>query len=422
MILYLISTVAFAQPFADKWSYRGYLEGRAGWSNSDNAQGWSTERVRTDIKYKATRSIGFQATINAEWHQGRYLEGELHRLLKSAYEKSATAGFGAELIPFEQVVIDCDWELSAKRNIDDISDIVTLPRLYVDINSRLMDVRIGRQAINWGSAIHFNPTDVFAQNLFAEPWQERQGNNAVRINADINDNGWLTALATVNDDFEEASGGLKVGFSQHQTDYSGIAALNDDLLILGADIKGDQTIGWWIEAAQIIPIADTGDSRHLSASIGIDYTVDAADGLYLMGQVSHDGSGEIPELYDWSARRDPAIQVNDCEEHSISVPQTSADYRQTLGRWYGLTRLGIAFADNWRIDLTSVLNLADRSGLLFPTIQFSGNRISMTTGVNAAFGSRGEFKPPDSVNQATGFDLNTIYPSFQALTWIRWNL
>ena len=57
-----------------------------------------------------------------------------------------------------------------------------IDRLNLNWHSSAWDVTVGRQRINWGVALAWNPNDVFnAYNLLDFDYEERPGNDAVRI-------------------------------------------------------------------------------------------------------------------------------------------------------------------------------------------------------------------------------------------------
>jgi hypothetical protein len=66
--------------------------------------------------------------------------------------------------------------------VDNAHDYLDVDRLYLDVYAGALDLRLGRQALNWGSAQVFNPTDPFPEVLLAEPWRPRHGVNAARLN------------------------------------------------------------------------------------------------------------------------------------------------------------------------------------------------------------------------------------------------
>ena len=58
----------------------------------------------------------------------------------------------------------------------------TIDRLWVDFTKKNLDIKIGRQRINWGQTFVWNPNDIFnTYNFFDFDYAERPGSDAVRV-------------------------------------------------------------------------------------------------------------------------------------------------------------------------------------------------------------------------------------------------
>ena len=70
-------------------------------------------------------------------------------------------------------------------NIIDANAVVfntTIDRGYVEYNKNDWEVRVGRQRINWGINLAWNPNDIFnAYSFFDFDYEERPGSDAIRI-------------------------------------------------------------------------------------------------------------------------------------------------------------------------------------------------------------------------------------------------
>ncbi|MBK9388833.1 MAG: hypothetical protein IPN68_01105 [Bacteroidetes bacterium] len=76
-------------------------------------------------------------------------------------------------------LIDMSWNL-----LDEPSFFLntTIDRLWVDFNYEKLQARIGRQRINWGQTLVWNPNDIFnAYSFFEFDYIERPGSDAVRL-------------------------------------------------------------------------------------------------------------------------------------------------------------------------------------------------------------------------------------------------
>lgn len=85
----------------------------------------------------------------------------------------------SEMIASDEGVIDMSWNL---LNEPSFFLNTTIDRLWVDFNYDKFQARIGRQRINWGQTLIWNPNDIFnAYSFFEFDYIERPGSDAVRL-------------------------------------------------------------------------------------------------------------------------------------------------------------------------------------------------------------------------------------------------
>jgi hypothetical protein len=85
----------------------------------------------------------------------------------------------SENIGKDQGWIDLSWNILNERSFFLNS---TIDRLWVDLNFGKLQVRAGRQRINWGQTLVWNPNDIFnAWSFFDFDYVERQGSDAIRL-------------------------------------------------------------------------------------------------------------------------------------------------------------------------------------------------------------------------------------------------
>ena len=385
---------------------RGYVEFRASAVNSEGTPWQTIERSRPSLFITPVDRVKLTVTPQLIFTQGRYEIGEFFDLLSEPIEANLPQD-----MTLEDVIEGCDWNIESERQINEVEDFLTLERLMLDIYHPNFDLRIGRQALNWGSAQFFNPTDVLAQNLLATPWQERQGVDAMRLTIPMGQNGQAIVVGTLDESFEPNQGAIKMGRSFTGVDIYGVGSVREDNWLVGLDMKGDWTIGWWLE---------TAFSEHFKWSLGADYSFPIMDQLVVSAQLSHDGSGEDPLFYDWASRQDPNLQLAPCPEIGFNPPTTDGPQRTTLGRWYAVTSQRLAFRDRWNLSNAILINLADQTGLFFPSMSGTfGSYVQVNAGLQYLFGSDGEFQPPATQTQVNGIDTSGLLPKWTALTWAR---
>ena len=107
-------------------------------------------------------------TIAAEF-RNRLFTGDMVRL-GSLY---------SNLIGFDPGVIDMSWNLVSEQSF---LINVKVDRLWLDLHYNTFEVTLGRQRINWGQTIVWNPNDIFnAYSFFDFDYVERPGCDAVRF-------------------------------------------------------------------------------------------------------------------------------------------------------------------------------------------------------------------------------------------------
>jgi hypothetical protein len=116
----------------------------------------------------------------------------------------------SEMIGEDQGWVDLSWNI-----LDEQSFFLntTVDRLWVDFNYGKFQARVGRQRINWGQTLVWNPNDVFnTYSFFDFDYVERPGSDAIRlqyypwyssalefaIKSDYNDNITASALYRFN--------------------------------------------------------------------------------------------------------------------------------------------------------------------------------------------------------------------------------
>lgn len=365
----------------------GYVEARASWNGGVDGVPWeANQRVRPTFEGALHERIDLVATPQIALAQGRNPVAEGYRLLDEQVGAILeTAG--------------CDLDAPARYN--SVDDVLTVERLYLDLYHPRIDVRVGRQALNWGSAAFFNPTDLFAQNLIATPWLERAGVDAVRATAPIGERHQVVAVAALDRGLDHGRFGIRPTFNVLQTDISPVlgyvtgGADSAGTPSAGLDLRGQMVVGWWVEAgADWIPETDLGDVQP-RASVGLDYSLPVLDQFIVLAQYSYDGTGvEDPRLYSL-LDRGLSVATPDCLSDDAFPPPGAP--RFTIGRHYALVSVRAAAFDAWTLTASGLMNLQDRSTMVLPSLAWTpGDRWTATVGGTVGVGE-GEFVPTDAM-------------------------
>ena len=176
---------------------------------------------------------------------------------------------------------------------------VELDRAFLDVELGGWDLRVGRQAINFGQALIWNPVDLVDSNSPLDFDVVKEGVDTVRASYAISATSSVQGLVAFPDGGalslvrgEVLAGGADLGLLA-------AADARTDERIVGFDVKGDLGVGWWAEAAY--HDLEEGED-YLQLVVGLDYSWPVRDSLYLALQAYRDGSGGTGVAdYDYAA-------------------------------------------------------------------------------------------------------------------------
>jgi hypothetical protein len=165
-------------------------------------------------------------------------------------------------------------------------------RAFVDTSLGRLDVRVGRQAINFGSALIWNPTDLVDTNTAFDFNVEKRGVDALRGALGLSSTANVLGLMA----FPEVGGQRRVllllrGEALVGSTNLAVLAAQDgrrDEAVVGLDAKGDLGVGFWVEGAAHFPKAA---KDFYDVVVGADYSFAVMDRLYVAAQVRRDSSG-----------------------------------------------------------------------------------------------------------------------------------
>ncbi|MEO0470493.1 MAG: hypothetical protein AAF206_12785, partial [Bacteroidota bacterium] len=109
-----------------------------------------------------------------------------------------------------------------------------IDRAYVKYAHEKWDIRVGRQRINWGINLAWNPNDLFnAYNFFDFDYEERPGNDAIRVQYFPGPLSNIDVAFAPSDTFSQSIGALRYGFNLK----------GYDLQVLTGYFQGDLSFG-----------------------------------------------------------------------------------------------------------------------------------------------------------------------------------
>ena len=443
--LLLVPATAQAQAGA-----RGFAELRFSGQVGVDGPFWTlVERVRPTLEAELGGRIRLVATIEGNLTQGRRTQLVFQDLIDDS-----------DLAPLLEQ-FNCAWPDPPANEtlwIDDIRDVLSVERLYVDFYLPFMDIRVGRQTVQWGSALFTNPTDPFPEVLLAEPWRPRQGVNAVRVNIPLGQDADVNAVVATSDRFDAIRAAGKLRFNAEGTDFSMVGSYRSDGGpdgtgdgLIGLDLRGTFGVGWWVEAAMHI---DTGIYEEIA--VGVDYSFPVLQNLMIAAQYYRNGNGEPdPDkptssggLTSGAAIAPPHCDLPEdtpvpsgdaAEDDSFATFLGGSDsgavdrFAPALGRQdYLLLSANLGIVQEVSVSVAAMQNLNDGTGFFLPTVSVRPlDWLDVSASAQIPYklwGDGGEFKPdPDDllieadlgIFGTRSADLSGLLPDATITIWTR---
>lgn len=155
-------------------------------------------------------------------------------------------------------------------------------RFYFQYNPGKLSLTIGRQRINWGQTLIWNPNDIFnVQNAFDFDYIEKPGSDAIRLQFYPNYTSTFE-IATKADYKGKLTAALYYRFTKWNYDFQLLGGFLSEEDVFGGvgwagDLKG---AGFRGEASWFRPVEDfSGQSGQWLVSVSLDYTF--SNSLYL---------------------------------------------------------------------------------------------------------------------------------------------
>jgi hypothetical protein len=361
--------------------------------------------------------VALAVTVEAALAQGRDLPDEVRR----TFEDSA-------LGPILDAA-GCAWPAHENEllRVDGASDYLSVDRLYADVYGKVADLRIGRQAVNWGSARFFNPTDPFPEVLVSEPWRPRRGVNVVRATIPIGEAHQVQLVAGGNDTFTAERGAARATVSVLRTDVSLVGAWRGEVDegLVGLDLRGTLGVGWWVEGAWHVRPEQAWEEL----AVGVDYSFPILETLIVAAQYYRNGR----EVDPGSAGLAGAVPFPECSGTApLPAPAEPDPFAPFVtGHDYGLLVASLGLTPDVSVSAAALQNLGDGSGFAFPTVTVRPTgavEVSLSAQLPYALDADGgELRPDDDDLVLRGLvpgrpiDLSGLVPEATAILWSRVN-
>lgn len=204
-------------------------------------------------------------------------------------------GNGVQNIPNFADLIDEGQNIDLSVNIIDEPAILLhskIDRLNIDYRSGKWQFTIGRQRINWGKNLVWNPNDLFNTYSFIDfDYEERPGADAIRVQHFLSGDSSLEAVINYVKSWGDNTIALKYNFHKYNYDFQVLFAKYLEDYTIGVGWEGAiKTLGIKGEFSYFIP-QDRGNSNDdvLIGSVSIDYYF--KNGISINSSVLFNGGG-----------------------------------------------------------------------------------------------------------------------------------
>lgn len=309
---------------------------------------------------------------------GDYNRLRLHH--KASPSKKVTVNMAVDFYSYHGMMNTPLWAYVGPETPTSSNVRIELDRAYVDLYFKRMDISIGKQRVALGVSYLWAPLDIFSRVNIFEPKEEKAGVNALKVYIPLGPSSALTGVFSPDTKFSSSTSALRA-----KTNFLGVdAALTfirtgtTKTSIYGLDLRGENFIGWWVEAGYFVYPREDNENiiqKKIKLVLGFDYTFPVGRGLYWLNEYYYDATGEPnPSAYDFA----------------LSL----TGERFTLGQKYFFSMLSYNLTDFISGALSYIANWADGSYILSPMLRYDlSQNIQVSTGFYLPLGTgTGEFK------------------------------
>lgn len=349
IILFLtIAATAFNVGAQSKFSFNGYLKELSMYYNPVEPLPTSTSDSLDHLILNQ-----FHNRLNFRWDANEKLVFDLEIRNRLFFGQMVRKFPGYEQIIDEEggyfdlgaVLISADsWFLHS-----------AIDRVWIDYTIGKLQVRAGRQRINWGVNLVWNPNDIFNTfSYFEFDYEERPGTDGLKLQYYTGETSSAELVYKAGRNNDESAVAGMYRFARFNYDFQVLGGWMGKDFVLGTgwsgDIKGG---GFRGEVSWFIPREEDNDSYEaLVASISGDYYF--KNNIYIHGAVLYNSYGT----------------TGDAGGRSFFQPDISAKML-SMGRYNLFGQVSYPFTPLINGSFSSIVNPCDGSLFVGPTIVYS---------------------------------------------------
>jgi hypothetical protein len=216
---------------------------------------------RLNYRWFINKNFTFETAM-----RNRLFFGEIHKLnytLNPNYE--------------EQMDADVSWmDLTTVWTADTSYMLhTTFDRMNIQATFGKVEVKIGRQRVNWGTSLVWNPNDIFnAYSIFDFDYEERPGTDAASIKYYTGSSSEAELVFAPSDSLEGTTTAVKYKFNKKGYDLQAFAGWQKRFWVIGGGWAGEiKGAGFRGEFTQFVPAYSYMPfNSQLVATVDLDYT------------------------------------------------------------------------------------------------------------------------------------------------------
>jgi len=321
---------------SQKTDISGYIKDMQAIYYFNQSDSWTTYNQihnRINFNWQPTEKFRLEAGI-----RNRIISGKL---------VSQITGY-SDLLEKDDGLFDLSWNLANQKNwfLN-----TTLDRLYIDYSFNNFQIRAGRQRINWGINLVWNPNDLFNTFSYVDfDYEERPGSDAVTFT-------WYTSptsnidLAAKSDSSGETVIAARYRFNMFDYDFQIIGGKYYDDVVLGGGWSGD--LGNICLRGELSAFLS---QLKLSSTLSGDYTFN--NSLYVHFSFLYNSSGSVkPDNSTGLSLLNPS--------YKLSAKKLS------LGKYEIFSQISYPLSPITTINIAGILNPSDKSYFIGPSCMIS---------------------------------------------------
>lgn len=331
------------------WSINGYITNMQSFQFEDWQDNWTSDNTihnRINIKW-LSQSKNLDASIEL---RNRFISGETVEMFP---------GY-ADMIQKEENKMGLSWNLASGKSYILNTNI---DRLYLNYRFKKLQIRVGRQRINWGQCFIWNPNDLFnTYSFFDVDYIEKPGADAIRLEY-YNTVTSCLELVVKTDSSNRFTSAALYRFNRWNYDFQLLAGLyNNKDFVVGAGWSGNIiNASFRGEVSHFIPRHHFADTTGIWAfSIGSEYLFKNSTTLqfeFLYNTIKD------KELYDLSDLYNTGLSAKELSFTQLSM-MLQVDYpisplfNATLSTMYFPKIHGFFVGPTFRWSLTENIDLS----------------------------------------------------------------